>query len=98
MSPSSADNLGIIAGGGQLPAELIHHCRKQKRPFFVIGLNNITDPDLLADVPHALVRLGAVGDALSYLRNAGAKEIVIAGKVARPSLANLRSDNVGAKL
>lgn len=30
--------LGIIAGGGTLPREVILACQQQKRPFFVLAL------------------------------------------------------------
>jgi DUF1009 family protein len=90
--------LGIIAGGGHLPLQLAEHCRAIGRPIFIIAFENITDTKLLADAPHAIVRLGAVGEALSYLRNAGAQDIVIGGHMRRPALTSLRPDGTGAKM
>jgi len=92
------NTLGIIAGGGRLPAQLIESCQAMERPCFVIALEDYADIETIRHVPHAVVRLGAVGEALDHLRRAGAKELVLAGRVRRPSLSSLRPDLVGAKL
>lgn len=90
--------LGIVAGGGRLPLQLIECCQASGRRFFVIALEGIAEREALADVPHAVVRLGAVGECLEKLREAGATELVLAGRVKRPSLSGLRPDFGGAKL
>ena len=77
--------LGIIAGSGNLPAQLIEACEASGRRFFVIALEGACDAELVSHVPHATVRIGAVGDALKYLRSAGVQEVVMAGGVKRPS-------------
>lgn len=90
--------LGILAGGGELPARLVEACKAQGRPYFIIGFEGAVDDALLAGEPHAKVRLGAIGESLHYLHEAGAKELVMAGRLKRPSLATLRPDGTGAKL
>ena len=90
--------LGIIAGGGRLPLQLIECCQSSGRRFFVIALEHIADMGPIMQVPHAVVRLGAVGESLERLKAAGALELVLAGRVKRPSLSSLRPDFVGAKL
>lgn len=90
--------LGIIAGKGSLPAQIIGACKHDKRDFFVIAFEESFDPEVMNNVPHAIVRIGAVGEALTHLRHAGVKEIVMAGGVKRPSLASLRPDAAGANL
>ncbi|MBY0406966.1 MAG: UDP-2,3-diacylglucosamine diphosphatase LpxI [Rickettsiales bacterium] len=90
--------LGIVAGGGRLPQQLIECCRAQGREFFVVGLEGFADKDMLQGLPHATVRLGAVGESLAHFRRAGATELVLAGRVKRPSIVSLRPDMVGAKL
>jgi DUF1009 family protein len=84
--------LGILAGKGELPSRLIQACRQLDRDFFVIAFKDQTSVDLVADVPHAWVRLGAAGKAVTLLRDAGVKEIVMAGSLRRPSIAALRPD------
>ena len=88
--------LGILAGGGQLPGRMIEACRAADREFFVLAFEGQTDPAMVEDAPHAWVRLGAVGEAFGHLRAAGVEEIVLAGPVKRPSLADLRPDLRGA--
>lgn len=93
MSPK----LGVIAGGGQLPALLVAAARGRGQDVFVLALEGQADPASLAGVEHDWVRLGAVGKALSILRKADVKEIVLAGRIERPSLFNLGFDALGAR-
>lgn len=98
-TPSSLP-LGIIAGKGELPRTLIHACMEQDRPYFVIGLENEVDAETmeLAGERSALVRLGAIGKSIDLLRRHKAEEVVLAGKVVRPKVSQLRPDMKGAKL
>lgn len=95
--PGPQSTLGIIAGGGRLPSQLIESCQAMGRGFFVLAFEN-ADMEAIGHVPHKVVRLGAVGEALEQLRSADAKEVVLAGKVKRPSFASLKPDALGAKL
>lgn len=92
-----AAKLGILAGGGPLPGYLVEACRATGREVFVIAFEGQADPDVIGDTPHAWVRLGAAGEALDQLRNAGVSEIVMAGPVRRPTLRELRPDRRAAK-
>jgi DUF1009 family protein len=90
--------LGIIAGGGELPRLLIAACRDQRRPFFVIALDGHVDAETVAgDTPHLKVRIGAGGAIIKALRDNGVTEIVMAGRVRRPSLLSLMPDAWTAK-
>ncbi len=94
----NGSTLGIIAGKGSLPAQLIRHCQDNCRPFFVLAFEESFTPEIMNDVPHAVVRLGAVGEALNHLRGAGVCEIVMAGGIKRPAMSSLKPDAAGAKL
>ncbi len=85
-----AGKLGIVAGGGDLPARLIDVCRERRRDVFVVALEGHTDPKTVKDVEHVWTRLGAALDALEPLREAGVEELVMIGPITRPSLAELR--------
>ncbi len=87
-----AAKLGILAGAGELPLRVIEACRAAERPFFVLAFEGSADPALVADVPHAWVRVGAAGEGLRLLRENGVEELVMAGAVRRPSLLQLRPD------
>jgi len=90
--------LGIIAGTGRLPVQLVEACHTINRPCFVLSFAEETNVDAIEATPHAVVRLGAVGEALKKLREANVKDIVLAGKVSRPSLTALKPDLAATKL
>lgn len=94
----SLPKLGIIAGSGDLPRTLINACIGQGRPFFVLALEDSTHDETIADVPHAWVRIGALGKALNILKQEQCEELVLAGRVARPKLSAIRPDLKGTKL
>ena len=56
--------LGLIAGGGMLPFEIITHCQKTQREIFVVGLESFVTPEYLDSVPHIYAKLGEVGKIL----------------------------------
>ena len=56
----------------------------------MVALDGHTDPGLTEGVDHVWVRLGAASLAIDALREAGVRELVMAGPVKRPSLAELR--------
>ena len=89
--------LGILAGAGELPVRIIERCKATGREVFVIAFEDQTPPATVAGVPHAWVRLGAAGRAVELLHGAGARELVLAGRIHRPSLAALRPDAWGAR-
>jgi UDP-2,3-diacylglucosamine hydrolase len=84
--------LGIIAGGGALPRQIADLSRAQGRDVFIIALEGYTDLATVEGHPHAWVRLGAVGNTLAQLRAEAVSDLVLAGPVRRPSLADLRPD------
>lgn len=94
----SAPTLGIIAGNGRLPAQLVAACRATGRACFVLAFEESAVHDTTLHAPHAVVRLGAVGEALERLRAAGVREVVLAGGIKRPSLASLRPDMAATRL
>jgi hypothetical protein len=77
--------LGVLAGGGQLPARVIAACRRQGRPYFVIAFRGFTEPDTVDSSPHAWVALEKVGAVLRRLHDEGIDEVVLAGPVRRPA-------------
>ncbi len=90
--------LGVIAGAGALPRRILRDQAERGRPVFVLALEGHTDPHTVAGVPHAWHRLGAAGAILQSLNGAGVTDLVMAGKVARPSLLSLAPDVEGAAI
>ncbi|SDG90916.1 LpxI family protein [Roseospirillum parvum] len=98
MSPEAVEvGLGIIAGGGVLPVQLAEACRARGRPHTVIALEGQADPTAYPGSPVARLRLGALGAALARFKADGIGEVVMAGPVRRPSLAELRPDLEGVR-
>jgi DUF1009 family protein len=89
--------LGIVAGSGDLPKRLLEACRASGREPFILALEGHTDPALVANAPHAWIRLGAAGDGFAALRGAGVTDVVFIGPVRRPSLTSLMPDVRAAK-
>jgi hypothetical protein len=84
--------LGIIAGGGDLPARLVEVCRANGRAVFVLAFEGQTDPATVAGVDHAWVRLGQTRPGLEALHGAGVEELVLIGPVKRPGLNEIGFD------
>jgi DUF1009 family protein len=94
----AAPKLGIIAGGGDAPRQLIAACRRNGRPFFVIALEGQADAGLAEDAPHVVLGLGAGEKLKKTLAEQEIAEVVMIGRVRRPSLAELRPDWLALKL
>ncbi len=90
--------LGILAGGGILPARLIEHCRATGRPYFVVAFNGHCDVDTVRDAPHGWFRLGAAGSIINALRANVARDLVMVGWIKRPRLRDLRPDWQGLRI
>ena len=95
---AAAGALGILAGGGPLPAQVARAAQAAGRPVFLVGFEGFADPALLAPYPHAFARLAAAGRILALLREHGCRDLVLVGPVRRPSLLDLRPDVEGARI
>ena len=85
--------LGIIAGGGEAPKRLIAACQRHGRAFHVLALEGQTDADIgEGDVPVTWLPLGAAAAARDLARAKGVEEVVMLGRVRRPSLSELKPD------
>ena len=86
------DKIAILAGGGDLPAVVLEACRMRGVEAFIVAFEGHTDPDFVYGRAHLWTRLGAVGTILKTLKSHNISDIVMIGKVRRPSLAELRPD------
>jgi UDP-2,3-diacylglucosamine hydrolase len=90
--------LGLIAGSGPVPRQLIDACRGSGRPVFVVALEGQTDPATVVGVDHVWVKLGAASRTIDALKQAQAEELVLVGPIKRPSLLTLQPDLRGAQI
>lgn len=85
--------LGIIAGGGTMPARLAAAAGEQGREVFILALKGHTDESTLPpDLPRAWIAIGEGGKGFDILRKAGVRDIVMVGPVRRPKLREIRPD------
>jgi hypothetical protein len=68
------------------------------RPVHVVVLEGHGDPAAYAGQSHATLRWGLAAQMLSWLKQHGVRQVVLAGTVARPSLLSLRPDAASMKL
>lgn len=92
-----ASPIGILAGSGALPRMLIEGARRLGRPVFIIAFKDFCDAETVADHPHCWVRLGAAGEIINALKQAGCRDIVMGGAIRRPSYSELRPDWRGTR-
>jgi DUF1009 family protein len=87
----SAECIGLVAGSGQLPADIARVICDGGGQVFVVAITPQTHPDI-AQYPHATISLGQVGRMLALLRANNCRRIVICGGLTRPDLKTLRLD------
>lgn len=90
--------VGLIAGGGMMPVQIIKSCRERGIEIYVAGLIPFADENTFADIPHTMAKLGEAGKILKAFKEHGAFDIVMAGGIKRPSLKELIPDWEGAKI
>jgi len=83
--------LGIVAGGGELPGAVAQSARESGRDVFILGLRGSADSSI-AQFSHEWVSLGEACSALRMLREHGCKDVLFAGRVARPRFSEVKVD------
>ena len=98
MTDPAPRTLGILAGGGPLPARVAAAAAAAGRAVFIVGLEGFADPDMIGAWPHVYHRMGAVRGILGALRQHGCQDLVLIGPVRRPSFLDIRPDAEGVKV
>lgn len=97
MTHCNLPRLGIIAGSGNLPRDIIKACQAQKRSFYILAYEGQTDLETYQNLPHFKATLGKVGEAIDILKQMNVQELVLAGRFRRPSWFELKPDALAAK-
>jgi len=93
------DKLGIIAGEDNLPKQVIEYCKKRNIEPYIIKITSESDDAYVRYENVVCLKIGMVGEAISYLKKHQVKEIIFAGRVKRPdSIFKVKVDVMGAKL
>lgn len=79
--------LGLIAGSGRFPLLVAEEARRRGVPVVALGLRGVTDPSLegAATALHWF-KLGQIDAPIKALKDAGVRQVVMAGKVQHVSL------------
>jgi len=79
--------LGLVAGSGRLPAEIAASARRRGRRVVAVGLRELADPALAESVDaFEWAWLGDFARMLGWLRQAGAADVALGGKVPKAFL------------
>lgn len=89
MTEDNAEPLGIVAGGGALPAAVAEAAMAAGRPVHVVAIRGNADAALEA-YPHTWLSWVEIGDVFQTLRKHGCRDVVIVGGVERPDPADMR--------
>lgn len=90
--------LGLIAGGGQIPALIRDTCQTEGRPLYIAALNGFCAPDTVSGADHGWFDLPQVGALMKALKAAAVEEVCLCGSVAKPDFSALKPDLKGALL
>ena len=86
--------LGIIAGGGAIPRQLIEQCQISGVEFSVLAIEGNAEKDLFKDgnFSYKWIRLGQAGTGFKFFAEQGVKDVVMIGTIKRPGLFDLVPD------
>ena len=90
--------LGIIAGGGSLPAHLVSVCAEKSIEPYIVGFEGQTDKAIMADNNHLWSHLGSAGKIINYFQTSGVKDLVLIGNIKRPPLTDIKPDLKAVKI
>ena len=80
---SAQPKLGIVAGAGEMPRQIMQACERAGRPYFAVAIDEFA-PGMDATVPHKRIPISKIGASIAALRANGCVEVVFAGKLQRP--------------
>ena len=95
MIDRASGKLGILAGGGTLPRAVADAAAASGRKVHILAFEGFCEPATVAGYAHDWIGLAKVGRLFAALRAAACVEIVLAGPVRRPGLAQIRPDWTG---
>lgn len=86
---SHLPKVGIIAGAGALPFELVRACEQSGRAYHLVAIEEFADT-VPAAVMHTRFAISKIGAIMKELRRRGCADITFAGKFERPNGRNMK--------
>jgi DUF1009 family protein len=84
-------HLGMIAGGGTLPLEIARSITARGGNVFAVMIEDEAD-DALSAFPHTKLNWAELGHAVKALKSAGMSDLVMVGRMSRPSFWTAKPD------
>ncbi len=92
------NNIGIIAGQGSLPKQIVNGLIDHGMKPYVAALKGIAEKNVAEGVDAIWGNVTAVGKIIGFFRDNNVKQLVLAGGMKRPSFSSLIPDGTGLKL
>ena len=89
------NNLGIIAGSGNLPISIIKECENKNIKPFIVLIKDFAKETDYNKFSHIILNFGDVGKAIAFFRKNKVKNIVFAGAVKKPNIKTIWPDLKG---
>lgn len=87
--------LGIVAGGGYLPAHIAQVCAARGVEVFIVALEGQADRPALEAYHTKSFALGQIGKMMAFFKENNVDDLVLIGAVERPALSALKPDFKG---
>ncbi len=97
MDGARAQRTGLIAGSGDIPAQVANACEASGRDLFVVALAGFAEP-AMRRWPHAEYRFDQLGTVIQRLKDEGCTQVCLVGGVVRPDFETFQPDALTAPL
>ena len=95
---SKENCLGIIAGEGNLPHQLINYLYAKNKLCCIVGIKGFFNPVAIKNkVPYLMLSLGSIEKGLLFLKNNEVKNLILCGRIRRPNIKDISVDAIAAK-
>ncbi|MDR2777716.1 MAG: UDP-2,3-diacylglucosamine diphosphatase LpxI [Rickettsiales bacterium] len=92
------DRLGLIAGSGRLPLDIVDHCRENGIELFCVLLKHQARVDDYGTLDLLELEIGQVGKIIDFFRKNRVTRLVLAGGIEKPSFMSPKMDAKGIAL
>ena len=89
---SNLSKLAVISGGGALPVEVARYLKRTGRPYTVVRIESLSDPELDTHPGHIL-SLGDFAKLFQILATEQVKAVTMCGYVQRPDFDTMQKDH-----